>query len=714
MWKSEKIMNTAKNFCTNGKKSVQLKDEFLKLKKMRKTKGLLLVGSIVLLMLSSCTFNVNFDDASGYIKKPEVVATTPQTTAQINAKNFELYQDIQTCAPSDTAVASSNKESRFVGDRSSWIRRKTRFFTGQSKYLDYPVKTQTQVSDDAQNSQSAADQEKSLEVSYAAFLDKKDVADFASRLTKNVEKMDAPILTTPEIYERIWNRTFSIVTLHICLKDDRSPLIVGSGGTAWLLDYAYNAKEDKYKLFFATNAHVAQDIEDKKVFDPANYKYGNPKQSAKKYFYFLGRTENPSFTFKNQHAKQSTAFYYGTTEKDYNMLNRFTKLKEAKLYGLWSKVIKKPEVFYVAVDFMKEDSTKQFQDLWKQHYSILSYKHLSNTGKPLKETKKVRHYKDFAVVEYEVDMRMVNEAEQKLQADPFAKSEILQFKKWISQAIDEVARTKENSSNFNFTNKNNFSNEWWDFADNLGVTGYRNSLTEIGRKKVSRTTEKFYHGGYPASNIVSKTGEDLEDYGMQWRHSEQNLIDGDVTYRSDNNSYVFLQPFYKALWFLDYKGQHLHSFGYTNYGMSGTDGGASGSLVTNEEGLPVSILWGGRSFLDLGSWTWETDKVFIFDSLSQSSKIIEKKIEIVQTDAGLKYKVTPEYVHHAYNLIDGTDKSRYPMQLTSFRGALNAKYPNGVFGDGNTATALFKNYLVEKQAEEERKKVEKMNEIEEE
>lgn len=86
---------------------------------MRKTKGLLLIGSIVLLMLSSCTFNVNFDDASGYIKKPEVVATTPQTTAQINAKNFELYQDIQTCAPSNTAAASANKESRFVGDKSS-------------------------------------------------------------------------------------------------------------------------------------------------------------------------------------------------------------------------------------------------------------------------------------------------------------------------------------------------------------------------------------------------------------------------------------------------------------------------------------------------------------------------------------------------------------------------------------------------------------------
>lgn len=69
--------------------------------------------------------------------------------------------------------------------------------------MDYPAKIQTQESDDAQSSQSAADQEKSLEVSYAAFLDKNDVADFASRLTKNVEKMDAPILTTPEIYERI-------------------------------------------------------------------------------------------------------------------------------------------------------------------------------------------------------------------------------------------------------------------------------------------------------------------------------------------------------------------------------------------------------------------------------------------------------------------------------------------------------------------------------
>lgn len=101
------------------KKSVQLKDEFLKLKKMIKTKGLLLIGSIVLLMLSSCTFNVNFDDASGYIKKPEVVATTPPTTAQINTKNFELYQDIHTCAPNNTTVASAKRESRFMGHRSS-------------------------------------------------------------------------------------------------------------------------------------------------------------------------------------------------------------------------------------------------------------------------------------------------------------------------------------------------------------------------------------------------------------------------------------------------------------------------------------------------------------------------------------------------------------------------------------------------------------------
>lgn len=43
----------------------------------------------------------------------------------------------------------------------------------------------------------------------------------------------------------------------------------------------------------------------------------------------------------------------------------------------------------------------------------------------------------------------------------------------------------------------------------------------------------------------------------------------------------------------------------------------------------------------------------------------------------------------AFNLIDGTDSEKYPLQKNSYRSALLKLYPNGVFNDGNMSTALF-------------------------
>ncbi|WWV64280.1 hypothetical protein RRG40_04390 [Mycoplasmopsis felis] len=42
----------------------------------------------------------------------------------------------------------------------------------------------------------------------------------------------------------------------------------------------------------------------------------------------------------------------------------------------------------------------------------------------------------------------------------------------------------------------------------------------------------------------------------------------------------------------------------------------------------------------------------------------------------------------AYNLIDGTDKNRFPAQTASYRENLAKIYPNG-FNDNNFKTALF-------------------------
>ncbi|WAM10901.1 hypothetical protein ONA00_06485 [Mycoplasmopsis cynos] len=50
-----------------------------------------------------------------------------------------------------------------------------------------------------------------------------------------------------------------------------------------------------------------------------------------------------------------------------------------------------------------------------------------------------------------------------------------------------------------------------------------------------------------------------------------------------------------------------------------------------------------------------------------------------------------EKVIKAYNLIDGTDKSKYPAQTKSYRQNLITLYPNGFENSGNNnfKTALF-------------------------
>lgn len=671
--------------------------EFLSFsKKARRVRTLLLLGATPLLSLLSCSINVNANDLTGYFKT-EVAAPKPSTIEE-NKKVYAMFQDLELCElPAKTTTTT--KKGRVVADIGSLNKRKHALLKrGGGGYLPdyYGYSTKSETHHKGANEKSG----QLLILSYSTFLDEKDITDFSKRLAKNVDKPNAPELPTPEIYKRIWDRTFSFLTLYGCLNEDYSPAFGISGGTAWLLDYAYSAKENKYKLFFATNAHVAQAVEEWGEFEPENYKYGNKKKSREKFYYFLGKTENPSFTSKNQLSKQTTSFYFGTPEKDYNLLHRLTKLREAKLHNVWSRAIKKPKVLYAAINFMNPDAVEQFQGIWKDHYNLLSERKRQRTGLPLPAIRKTKYYKDFAVLEYEVDMATVEESAKELQGDPLAVKEIQKFKKWVSDAVSEVARARDESARLSYTNKNNFSDTWWDFSDNLGAVSYYNTVKEESKKKNNKITEKFYHGGYPASNLLSKSGTDLDDYGMYWRHSEQNLIDSERLSRDENNNYIDLQPFFRATWFLNYKDQQLHSFGYTHYGMSGTDGGASGSLVTNKEGLPVSILWGGRGILDMDTWAYETDKIFIFDSFAQSSKVIEKKIEITLKEGEIRYNFVPEFIHHPYNLIDGTDRSRYPMQLTSYRGALNAVYPNGVFNDGNASTALFQNYLVEEEKEE--------------
>ncbi|WLP85179.1 DUF31 family putative serine protease [Mycoplasma seminis] len=131
--------------------------------------------------------------------------------------------------------------------------------------------------------------------------------------------------------------------------------------------------------------------------------------------------------------------------------------------------------------------------------------------------------------------------------------------------------------------------------------------------------------------IDQDNGEANRTHGLQFNNEQQALFYG-LAYRTFQNSEVL--------------------------------GGASGSMMTNEANLPIGLVLGHetsstRVLNDENKWITLHTALSIAFSLNRPF-YSNKTHSVVQT----------------YNLIDGSDKSKHPHQITSYREQLYKVYGN--------------------------------------
>lgn len=473
------------------------------------------------------------------------------------------------------------------------------------------------------------------------------------------KKVDSNVL-----YNEIFDRTFA---LKFATKQANGGFISNDKGTGWLLDYhQYKSNPNKYKLFIATNLHVIGNFSNS-LSDELNKKlnYEDPVKD-KVVAVALGKAKSKPTQFEalpnntaNQEANKNQwiAKYYTNS----NELVDYDK-REGVTDTVQSSAISEPKIVFAAYDFMKKESMQKYQaDLQKSAEQWHEY--LKNSGeidedykKPMfdayfKGDKHIGVMVDFAVFEVDVDLssapeelkQWVNNAIKGLDnyIDRLKKTEILPNQnKEISKYMlttDYVSAAKNEKNENNLYNIQNIFIGGYPFGHKHGMWVINNpiernseNITSYNRSPVNAKTFAL-----PADNHESKLefGNNLGIYGNTWRKL-------------------------MAQWY----GYHH------NINFSSLYYGASGSLVYNEFGQMIGIYDAVRANVNSGDLLQGGG----FAPFIQSSDI---------------NGVTGDTLY-AYNLIDGTDKSKFAHQSNSFRENLRIIYPNG-FENGEKTTKLF-------------------------
>lgn len=473
------------------------------------------------------------------------------------------------------------------------------------------------------------------------------------------KKVDSNVL-----YNEIFDRTFA---LKFATKQANGGFISNDKGTGWLLDYhKYKNNPNKYKLFIATNLHVlgnfsnslSDDLNKKLNYeDPVNDKVvavalGKAKSKPAQFSALPNNTAN-----QEANKNQWIAKYY-TNSIDLVNYDKRDGIPDT----IQSSAISAPKIVFAAYDFMKKESMQKYQaDLQKSAEQWHQYLKSSNMidddyRKPMfdayfKGDKHIGVMVDFAVFEVDVDLssadeelkQWVNDAIKGLDSyiDRLQKTDILPNQnKEISKYMlttDYVSAAKSEKNENNLYNIQNIFIGGYPFDRKHGMWVINNpiernsdSITSYNRSPVNAKTFAL-----PTDSHESKLefGNNLGIYGNTWRKL-------------------------MAQWY----GYHH------NINFSSLYYGASGSLVYNEFGQMIGIYNAVSSNVNSGDLL----KSGGFAPFIQSSDI---------------NGVTGDTLY-AYNLIDGSDKSKFVQQSNSFRENLRIIYPNG-FEDGDKTTKLF-------------------------
>ncbi|QVK05423.1 MIP family Ig-specific serine endopeptidase [Mycoplasma mycoides] len=398
-------------------------------------------------------------------------------------------------------------------------------------------------------------------------------------------------------------------------------------GTGWLLDYHKYNNENKYKLFLATNLHVLSEFSNS-----------------------LTEEQNKEFNYYDPSNNKVVAIGLGKAEN----VNDFSSNSEL------TTAISEPKIVFGAVDFMNRKAVEKYEDAIKQSAEgYYNYKKdsLNDDEKIAWEdyfkTKNIPIMVDFAVFEIDVDLSKTDDT----------------LKSWINDAIKGLDNYLKR-----LKNTNNLPNQDKNISNHLQSKDYISALfTKSNYSNNLYNAKDIYIAGYPTNN---KTTYWMKNNPTE-RSSDKSAIDW-RTSKSNKDIFGFANEFESSISIVPNFGirdNYWHRVFATFYGyqynvnFSSLFYGASGSLAYNEFGQMIGIYNNVRSNVEFG------------DLLQHATIAL-----FLQSD---NIKIGDNIIY-AYNLIDGTDKTRYKYQKSSFRENLQKLYPNG-FSDGLKSTKLFDN-----------------------
>ncbi|SYV95017.1 Uncharacterised protein, partial [Mycoplasmoides gallisepticum] len=174
---------------------------------------------------------------------------------------------------------------------------------------------------------------------------------------------------------------------------------------------------------------------------------------------------------------------------------------------------------------------------------------------------------------------------------------------------------------------------------------------------------KAYIAGYPGVEDSSNSSR----VNFRW---VQNNLNKDPNYQLKPNINSGLVNKTQDITGLiqSYHNKYYHQYGITQEVLrSSLRSGSSGSVVYSKYGLPFGIFWGGYNG---GDPQQEENNRGLFDYLANDTKkSLNINVRYSNPNRASRFKINIE----PYNLIDGTNKQKYPNQTNSYREAL-AKY----------------------------------------
>ncbi|MGX9395460.1 MIP family Ig-specific serine endopeptidase [Mycoplasma sp. 1573] len=399
-----------------------------------------------------------------------------------------------------------------------------------------------------------------------------------------------------------------------------------TAGTVWVLDYK-KLTDSKYTFYFATNYHVALELYqgDKDFKEYQQLKRTNTITNI--------RLLSPKNWKDN--SSSNTPSYLLNLPKDN-----------------W------PRIFFLAQNFM--DSTAM-------DYNQNPY-----------------HYADFAVIEWTVDLNELSAIKYKT-----TKQDALEFRRKLLRIVNNFDINPDVDTFINATKTDKLLSLDYSTANDIKKSGnvtktFESALptSEQQAKSQSALVKKYLHGYQYNSSTdnVYWAGFPLVN-GIEWKFlasvPNQYLATNNVNKEDGVTKSIFtVQSLFHNQPIASHGAKFNESAKSLYYGLSygiyqkvGPVGGVSGGMVLNAQMMPIGLIYGNQDWYDLQN---------------DDGTMSKYSLNIVQPFTQQKDIYTENGIAYAFNLIDGTDKQKYPHQTSSYREQLIAKYGS------NYKTKLFK------------------------